>query len=220
MNILGHGGHRALHLDTGGIAVPWRKGPRTPASWRRQKFATAVRQVVAHLSLTAASTDEAGASRPSREKSSCWFSASESGSPVDAAGPLPLAKPRRDNGSVGLRESGRWLNACQYSVQGTPISFRRSSRLALSSASPAMSTVFWNSLTRNQSQRGCASSPRPKMVLALIELETRGHVWGCRTDIDGGRAMGGHGRHLSLMAGLLTFSQLLRLGALLLSFGA
>ena len=59
---------------------------------------------------------------------------------------------------------------------------------------------------------------------SLIGLETRGHLkphfWGRLTDSDGGRVMGGHGRHLSLMAGLLTFSQLLRLGALLLSFGA
>ena len=73
-----------------------------------------------------ASSAAAGASRPCREKSSCWLSAS--GAPVDSAGPLPSVKPRRDSGSVGLREPGRcvtskWKSSISSS-QRTYILFR------------------------------------------------------------------------------------------------
>ena len=55
--------------------------------WAFANVAAAVLWVLAHRAQMAASTAGAGASRPSREKSSCWLS--RSGSPVVAAGPSP-----------------------------------------------------------------------------------------------------------------------------------
>jgi hypothetical protein len=52
-----------------------------------------------------------GTLRPIHEKSSCLLSTSASPvrCTVDGAGPLPSANSQRDSGSVGLRDSGRWV---------------------------------------------------------------------------------------------------------------
>jgi hypothetical protein len=71
--------------------------------------AAAACRLAAHRARTAASRAGAGGSRPSREKSSCWLSASAS--PVDGAGPLPSVNPRHNSGSVGLRDPGRWVTS-------------------------------------------------------------------------------------------------------------
>jgi hypothetical protein len=80
--------------------------------------AAAACRLAAHRARTAASRAGTGASRPSPEKSSCWLSASAS--PVDGAGPLPSANPRRDSGSVGLRDPGRSKSDQQPAGRGAP----------------------------------------------------------------------------------------------------
>jgi hypothetical protein len=77
-------------------------------------------------SVSESNSANEGASRPSREKCSCWLSALAS--PVDVAGPSPSAKPRRDRGSVGLRAPGRCVTSKRKSSisssQRTNILFR------------------------------------------------------------------------------------------------
>ena len=94
---------------------------------------------------TASSAAWADASRPSREKSSCWLSAA--GSPVTAAGPSPSVKPRRDSGSDGLRAPGR----CVTSKRKSSISSSQRTYILFRCRFVFSHVIAWLSVRRSKS---------------------------------------------------------------------